>query len=104
VCSFSMGILFSPLAVSATSGVDRAESGLASGVLNTSRQVGGSLALAILATIATDITNTALHHASMASALTSGYQRVFEISAAVTLLALLVSVALPRNTGRAARP
>jgi hypothetical protein len=38
----------------------------------------------------------------MASALTSGYQRVFEISAAVTLIALLVSVALPRNTGRAA--
>jgi EmrB/QacA subfamily drug resistance transporter len=101
VCSFSMGILFSPLAVSATSGVDRAESGLASGILNTSRQVGGSFALAILATIATDVTNAAVHHASLASAYTSGYQRVFEISAGVTLLALLVSAALPRNTGRA---
>src|ERR1700722_6136326 len=93
VCSFSMGILFSPLAVTATSGVDRAESGLASGILNTSRQVGGSLALAILATIATDVTNAAVHHASLASAYTSGYQRVFEISAGVTFLALLVSAA-----------
>ncbi|MGA7835724.1 MAG: MFS transporter [Acidimicrobiales bacterium] len=103
VCSFSMGILFSPLAVSATSGVDRADSGLASGVLNTARQVGGSLALAILATIATDVTTKALHHASMASALTSGYQRAFLISGAVTLVALLVTTALPRNAGRAAQ-
>ena len=101
VCSFSMGVLFSPLAVSATSGVDRAESGLASGILNTSRQVGGSLALAILATIATDVTHSALRHSSMAVALTSGYQRAFLISGAVTLVALLVSTALPRSTGRA---
>jgi EmrB/QacA subfamily drug resistance transporter len=101
VCSFSMGILFSPLAVAATSGVDRADSGLASGVLNTARQVGGSLALAILATVATDVTASALRHASMAAALTSGYQRAFEISGAVTLLALFATTALPRNTGRA---
>jgi EmrB/QacA subfamily drug resistance transporter len=104
VTSFSMGVLFSPLAVSATSGVDRAESGLASGILNTSRQVGGSLALAILATVATDVTHSALaHHDSIASALTSGYQRAFLISGAVTLVALLVSMALPRSTGRAAQ-
>ncbi len=103
VCSFSMGILFSPLAVSATSGVDRADSGLASGVLNTSRQVGGSLALAILATVATDVTARTLRHAPMASALTAGYQRAFEISGLVTLLALLVTTALPRNTGRTAK-
>lgn len=103
VCSFSMGVLFSPLAVSATSGVDRAESGLASGILNTSRQVGGSLALAVLATIATDVTHRALRHVSMDTALTSGYQRAFLISGAVTLVALVISTALPRNTGRAER-
>ena len=39
--AFAMGLLFSPLAMAATSRVDRADAGLASGVLNTSRQVGG---------------------------------------------------------------
>jgi len=102
LCAFAMGLLFSPLAMAATSGVDRADSGLASGLLNTSRQVGGSLALAILATVATDVTHSAQRHASTASALTSGYQRAFEISAVVTLLALVVSFAIPAKIGNPA--
>lgn len=100
VTAFAMGLLFSPLAMAATSSVDRADAGLASGVLNTARQVGGSLALAILATVATDRTNSMLHHVSAAAAQTSGYQRAFQISAVVALLALVVSFALPRLTER----
>ena len=101
VCSFAMGLLFTPLATSATSGVDRADAGLASGVLNTSRQVGGSLALALLATVAADRSAQFVARTSH-SALVGGYQRAFELSALITLVALAVSFALPRATGRRA--
>ena len=47
LCAFAMGLLFAPLATAATAGVDRANAGLASGILNTARQVGGSLSPAI---------------------------------------------------------
>lgn len=100
VCAFAMGVLFSPLATAATSHVDRADAGLASGVLNTSRQVGGSLALAILGTVATDRTATAMLHVPYDTALVDGYQRVFQYSALISLVALLVTLLLPRQTGR----
>ncbi len=100
--AFAMGLLFAPLATSATSSVDRADAGLASGILNTARQVGGSLALAILATVATDRTTSFLLHGSRVAALTAGYQRAFQISAIITVVALGVTFALPRLSGRGA--
>jgi EmrB/QacA subfamily drug resistance transporter len=97
LCAFAMGLLFSPLANTATTGVNRADAGLASGVLNTARQVGGSLALAILATVAADRSATFATPVS-SLALVSGYQRTFQVSALITLLALFVSFAVPRVT------
>ena len=101
ICAFAMGLLFSPLAMAATAGVDRADAGLASGVLNTARQVGGSLSLAILGTVAADRTNSLLASTGSLSALVSGYQRAFQISAFITLLALVISFTLPRHIGLA---
>ncbi len=97
LCSFAMGLLFAPLATAATAKVDRADAGLASGVLNTARQVGGSLSLAILGTVAYD--RTASFGAVTKVSQVAGYTRAFEISAFITLMAFLVSLALPAKVG-----
>ena len=55
--ALGMGMTFVPLTLVATSGVEPADAGLASGVFNTSQQVGGALGLAILATFAVNKTN-----------------------------------------------
>jgi len=99
ICAFAMGLLFTPLATAATAKVERSDAGLASGVLNTSRQVGGSISLAVLGTVAADRTNSFLHPHSP-GALVSGYQRAFQISATITLVALVVSFFIPAATGR----
>jgi EmrB/QacA subfamily drug resistance transporter len=99
ICAFAIGLLFAPLATAATTDVERSESGLASGVLNAARTVGGAIALAVLATAATSRTATFLYPAARL-ALVSGYQRAFQISALITFVGLLVSFALPRHTGR----
>jgi len=98
ICAFAMGLLFTPLATAATAKVERADAGLASGMLNTARQVGGSLSLAILGTVAADRTATFVHpHGAVA--MVSGYQRAFQISAVITLVALAVSFLVPTRTG-----
>jgi len=95
VC-FGMGMSMVPMTVAATSGVDRSEAGLASGLLNTTRQVGGALGLAALATIATDHTNALLaRHQPMAAATTSGFDRAFVVAGFISLLGALLALTLP---------
>jgi MFS family permease len=92
------GLSFPALMTLAMSGAQPHESGLASGLVNTTVQVGGALGLAVLATLST--TRTAHLVATgegQASALTGGYHLAWIISTGIALAALAISVPLLRS-------
>ena len=90
--SLGAGLLSTPLAAIATSGVGPSEAGLVSGLINTSRQMGGAVGLTILSTVAADRIGDSITPASLAA----GYGRVFLAGSGFLLLgALLVVVVLP---------
>jgi EmrB/QacA subfamily drug resistance transporter len=90
---FGIGVCFPALMTLAMSGATREDAGLASGLVNTTAQVGGALGLAILATLSATRTEslTVGGHAT-ASALTSGYHLAFLIGAALVVAAIVVAV------------
>jgi EmrB/QacA subfamily drug resistance transporter len=87
-----IGFSFVPVTIAATSGVRGPEAGLASGLVNTSRQIGGSLGLALLATLATQRTADLAGGASRGSALAQGFDRAFEVGGLFALAGALVSL------------
>ncbi len=95
--TLGVGLAFTPLAVAATSGVHRSQAGLASGLLNTARQLGGAVGLAGLSSVALSFTTSdtktliaqgryGLHEAALVAA-SAGYARSMEISAVIALVA-----------------
>ncbi|UTI62850.1 MFS transporter [Paraconexibacter antarcticus] len=105
LCAAGIGFSFVPVTIAATTGVARAESGLASGLVNTFRQVGGSLGLALLATFATQRTAHVAGTVPHLTALTDGYQRAFGVGAgigAVGAVACVLLLVLPARRLRAA--
>jgi EmrB/QacA subfamily drug resistance transporter len=86
IAGCGLGITLVPLTITAVQGVAAAQSGLASGLINTSRLVGGALGLAALSTIADSRTASRLSHgALLPAALTSGYQLAFAVAASICL-------------------
>jgi len=97
------GLTFPALMTLAMSGATRQDAGLASGLVNTSAQVGGALGLAVLATVSASRTDH-LHAAgkTTASALTGGYHVAFLIGAGLCLAALAVVLAVIQPEKKAA--
>jgi EmrB/QacA subfamily drug resistance transporter len=102
-----LGLLFVPLPLVALAGVADADSGVASSLLNAGRQVGASIGLAVLGTVAwTVIADGARAHAAAARtaswraayqhALAAGFDRAFLVAAGIALLILVTSIAAIR--------
>ncbi|MBV1855596.1 MFS transporter [Catellatospora sp. NEAU-YM18] len=93
--SAGMGLAFTPIAMLATSGVASTEAGLVSGLLNTSRQIGGSVGLAALATLAAARTSAAAGSGEATPQdLLVGYQAAFLVSAVLVILGSIATLLL----------
>jgi predicted MFS family arabinose efflux permease len=97
------GLAFPTLMTTAMSGVAQTDAGLASGLINTTAQVGGALGLAILATVSAGRTSAlSAHGASTLAALTGGYHLAFWIAAGLAAASIPVAAVLrPASQGSA---
>ncbi len=100
LAALGLGTAVTPVAIAATAGLHRDEAGLASGILNTSRQIGGSIGIAVAITLAASRSAGLLHAAArpaLAAALTSGYDLGFTAAAGVAFAGAAVSLLVPNR-------
>jgi EmrB/QacA subfamily drug resistance transporter len=106
VTGAGLGLLFVPMSLVALSDVAEADSGVASSLLNATRQIGGSIGLAVLGTVAwTVVANRALPAKTAAiyqHALATGFDRAFLVAAGIMVLMLVAAVTIIRGSGRRA--
>jgi len=96
--SLGMGAVFMPLTLVATTGLKNEDQGLASGLFNTSQQIGGALGIAALSTIATSHTTDALGTGSaLPVALVDGFHAAFLVGAIAAALGIIASLTLIRR-------
>jgi EmrB/QacA subfamily drug resistance transporter len=88
-----LGFAFVPVTIAAVSGIEDREQGLASGLINTSQQVGGALGLAILSAVSISITGSSRDPAI----LTEGFQSAFLVGAGFAVLGLIATLLLVRT-------
>jgi Major Facilitator Superfamily len=102
-----LGLLFVPLPLVALTRVGEADSGVASSLLNVGRQVGGSIGLAVLGTVAWTVVadgaraqaataRTGSRQAAYQHALAAGFDRAFLVAAGIALLILVIAIAAIR--------
>jgi MFS family permease len=98
ISGIGIGMSFVPMTLAATTGVPPHQAGLASGLINTTRQMGGAVGLAAMATVAA---STASHRsrglATLDTALTAGYDRAFLIAGGALVLGAILALLIPKS-------
>ena len=99
LAAIGLGFGFVTSTIAAVSGVEQREQGLASGLINTSQQIGGALGLAVLSTIATTRTDDVMGTgaSSLPNALTEGFQAAFLGGAVIAALGVVATLVLIRT-------
>jgi EmrB/QacA subfamily drug resistance transporter len=98
IAGTGLGLTFVSLTLAATSGAPVRLSGLVSGILNTSQQIGGAIGLAVLSVVANSATTSALNAGDTSTqAKVAGFHYAFHVSAGFAVAASLVAALLVRN-------
>jgi EmrB/QacA subfamily drug resistance transporter len=102
VAAVGLGFAFVPITIAAVSRVSEDESGLASGLINTSQQIGGALGLAVLGTIASSRTTDLMGSAqavpaALPAALTEGFQLAFLTGAGFAVIGIIATLIFVRS-------
>jgi hypothetical protein len=90
-----LGFSFVPVTIASLTGVDREDAGVASGLVNTSRQIGGAIGLAAVSTIAASAASSYAHAhsvlASSAPATVNGFQTSFDVLGGLLVAAIVIA-------------
>ena len=101
IVGFGTGMAFIPSSIAALAGVPASRSGVASALLNVSRQLGGALGLAAISTVvATQTTHALATGHAVATAMTTGFHAGFAVSSVLVAASVVAALTLLREDGR----
>jgi EmrB/QacA subfamily drug resistance transporter len=105
IIALGMALCFVPISIAALAGVSKAEAGIASGLINTSQQIGGAVGIALLSTVAiTRTENETAAGTDVPHALTSGFQLAFWVGAGIAIAGVIAALVLIRQEEIAVAP
>ena len=98
IVAFGLALCFVPISIGALAGIKPSEAGLASGLINTSQQIGGAVGIAVLSTVATTRTEDAVASGTaVPDALVEGFQLAFWVGAAIAVVGAVASFVFIRR-------